>query len=127
MNFMPMTIDFIILIFSFVSIILSIYVLVELSRFSNGFSLNHKQLSLFQEGLENRFRSLDSGSRQDFQALKFTLESRLMAMQEDNNLKLEETLNIDHKRRLVMCRFKKKRYLILLGQQDILIDVITEE
>ncbi|WP_236870339.1 hypothetical protein [Candidatus Bandiella numerosa] len=45
----------------------------------------------------------------------------------DNNLKLEETLNIDHKRRLVMCKFKKKRYLILLGQQDILIDVITEE
>ena len=45
----------------------------------------------------------------------------------DNNLKLEEKLNIDHKRRLVICKFKKKRYLILLGQQDILIDVITEE
>jgi DNA recombination protein RmuC len=98
MNFMPMTIDFIILIFSFVSIILSIYVLVELSRFSNGFSLNYKQLSLFQEGLENRFRSLDSGSRQDFQALKFTLESRLMAMQEDNNLKLEQMrLTVDER------------------------------
>ena len=95
---MPMTIDFIILIFSFVSIILSIYVLVELSRFSNGFSLNYKQLSLFQEGLENRFRSLDSGSRQDFQALKFTLESRLMAMQEDNNLKLEQMrLTVDER------------------------------
>lgn len=93
-----MTIDFIILIFSFVSIILSIYVLVELSRFSNGFSFNHKQLSLFQEGLENRFRSLDSGSRQDFQALKFTLESRLMAMQEDNNLKLEQMrLTVDER------------------------------
>ena len=45
----------------------------------------------------------------------------------DNNLKLEESLNIDHKRRLVMCKFKKKKYLILLGQQDILIDVIIEE
>lgn len=95
---MPMTLDFIILIFSFVSIILSIYVLVELSRFSHGFSFNHKQLSLFQEGLENRFRSLDSGSRQDFQALKFTLESRLMAMQEDNNLKLEQMrLTVDER------------------------------
>jgi DNA recombination protein RmuC len=95
---MPMTIDFIILIFSFVSIILSIYVLVELSRFSNGFSFNHQQLSLFQEGLENRFRSLDSGSRQDFQALKSTLESRLMAMQEDNNLKLEQMrLTVDER------------------------------
>jgi DNA recombination protein RmuC len=95
---MPMTIDFIILIFSFVSIILSIYVLVELSRFSKGFSFNHQQLSLFQEGLENRFRSLDSGSRQDFQALKFTLESRLMAMQEDNNLKLEQMrLTVDER------------------------------
>lgn len=93
-----MTIDFIILIFSFVSIILSIYVLVELTRFSNGFSLNHQQLLLFQEGLENRFRSLDSGSRQDFQALKFTLESRLMAMQEDNNLKLEQMrLTVDER------------------------------
>jgi DNA recombination protein RmuC len=93
-----MTIDFIILIFSFVSIILSIYVLVELSRFSKGFSFNHHQLSLFQEGLENRFRSLDSGSRQDFQALKFTLESRLMAMQEDNNLKLEQMrLTVDER------------------------------
>ncbi|MBU6197072.1 MAG: DNA recombination protein RmuC [Cyanobacteria bacterium REEB446] len=93
-----MTIDFIILIFSFVSIILSIYVLVELSRFSNGFSFNHHQLSLFQEGLENRFRSLDSGSRQDFQALKFTLESRLIAMQEDNNLKLEQMrLTVDER------------------------------
>ena len=95
---MPMTLDFIILIFSFVSIILSIYVLVELSRFSNGFSLNHKQLSLFQEGLENRFRSLDSGNRQDFQSLKFTLESRLTAMQEDNNLKLEQMrLTVDER------------------------------
>jgi DNA recombination protein RmuC len=95
---MPMTIDFIILIFSFVSIILSIYVLVELSRFSKGFSFNHQQLSLFQEGLENRFRSLDSGSRQDFQALKSTLESRLMAMQEDNNLKLEQMrLTVDER------------------------------
>ena len=93
-----MTIDFIILIFSFASIILSIYVLVELTRFSNGFSFNHKQLSLFQEGLENRFRSLDSGSRQDFQSLKFTLESRLMAMQEDNNLKLEQMrLTVDER------------------------------
>jgi DNA recombination protein RmuC len=93
-----MTIDFIILIFSFVSIILSIYVLVELSRFSKGFSFNHQQLSLFQEGLENRFRSLDSGSRQDFQALKSTLESRLMAMQEDNNLKLEQMrLTVDER------------------------------
>ena len=45
----------------------------------------------------------------------------------NNNLKLEETLNIDHKRRLVVCKFKKKKYLILLGQQDILIDVITEK
>jgi DNA recombination protein RmuC len=93
-----MTIDFIILIFSFVSIILSIYVLVELSRFSKGFSFNHQQLSLFQEGLENRFRSLDSGSRQDFQALKSTLESRLMAMQENNNLKLEQMrLTVDER------------------------------
>ena len=73
---MFMTLDFIILIFSFVSIILSIYVLVELSRFSNGFSLNHKQLSLFQEGLENRFRSLDSGSRQDFQAFNLYRQSK---------------------------------------------------
>ena len=95
---MFMTIDFIILIFSFASIILSIYVLVELTRFSNGFSFNHKQLSLFQEGLENRFRSLDSGSRQDFQSLKFTLESRLMAMQEDNNSKLEQMrLTVDER------------------------------
>lgn len=95
---MFMTLDFIILIFSFVSIILSIYVLVELSRFSNGFSLNNQQLSLFQEGLENRFRSLDSGSRQDFQSLKFTLESRLMAMQEDNNSKLEQMrLTVDER------------------------------
>ncbi|MFK7761054.1 MAG: hypothetical protein AB8B46_02900 [Candidatus Midichloriaceae bacterium] len=45
----------------------------------------------------------------------------------DNNLKLEESLNIDHKRRLVTCKFKKKKYLILLGQQDILLDVIIEE
>ncbi len=45
----------------------------------------------------------------------------------NNDLKLEETLNIDHKRRLVLCKFKKKKYLILLSQQDILIDVITEE
>lgn len=45
----------------------------------------------------------------------------------NNNLKLEETLNIDHKRRLVLCKFKKKKYLILLSQQDILLDVITEE
>jgi DNA recombination protein RmuC len=95
---MPMTIDLIILIFSFVSIILSIYVLVELSRFSNGFSFNHKQLSLFQEGLENRFRALDSGSRQDFQALKSTLESRLTMMQEDNNSKLEQMrLTVDER------------------------------
>jgi DNA recombination protein RmuC len=93
-----MSLDFIILILSFVSIILSIYVLVELSRFSNGFSFNHKQLALFQEGLENRFRSLDSGNRQDFQALKFTLESRLMTMQEDNSLKLEQMrLTVDER------------------------------
>ena len=93
-----MNLDFIILILSFVSIILSIYVLVELSRFSNGFSFNHKQLALFQEGLENRFRSLDSGNRQDFQALKFTLESRLMTMQEDNSLKLEQMrLTVDER------------------------------
>ena len=93
-----MTIDLIILLLLFVSIILSIYVLVELSRFSNGFSFNHKQLSLFQEGLENRFRSLDSGNRQDFQALKLTLESRLMAMQDDNNLKLEQMrLTVDER------------------------------
>ena len=93
-----MTIDFIILIFSFVSIILSIYVLVELSRFSKGFSFNHQQLSLFQEGLENRFRALDSGSRQDFQALKFTIESRLTMMQEDNNSKLEQMrLTVDER------------------------------
>ncbi|RST63779.1 flagellar biosynthetic protein FliO [Candidatus Aquarickettsia rohweri] len=45
----------------------------------------------------------------------------------NNDLKLEETLNIDYKRRLVLCKFKKKKYLILLSQQDILIDVITEE
>jgi DNA recombination protein RmuC len=71
---------------------------VELSRFSNGFSLNHKQLSLFQEGLENRFRALDSGSRQDFQALKFTIESRLTMMQEDNNSKLEQMrLTVDER------------------------------
>ena len=44
----------------------------------------------------------------------------------NNDLKLEETLNIDHKRRLVLCKFKKKKYLILLSQQDILINVITE-
>ena len=93
-----MNLDFIILILSFVSIILSIYVLVELSRFYNGFSFNHKQLALFQEGLENRFRSLDSGNRQDFQALKFTLESRLMTMQEDNSLKLEQMrLTVDER------------------------------
>ena len=44
----------------------------------------------------------------------------------NNKLKLEETLSIDHKRRLVLCKLDKKKYLILLGQQDILIDVITE-
>jgi hypothetical protein len=26
----------------------------------------------------------------------------------NNDLKFEETLNIDHKRRLVLCKFKKK-------------------
>ena len=44
----------------------------------------------------------------------------------NNKLKLEETLNIDHKRRLILCSLDKKKYLILLGQQDVLIDVITE-
>ena len=44
----------------------------------------------------------------------------------NNKLKLEETLSIDHKRRLVLCKLDKKKYLILLGQQDVLIDVITE-
>ena len=44
----------------------------------------------------------------------------------NNKLKLEETLNIDHKRRLVLCRLDKKKYLILLSQRDVLIDVITE-
>lgn len=44
----------------------------------------------------------------------------------NNKLKLEETLNIDHKRRLILCKLDKKKYLILLGQQDVLIDVIIE-
>ena len=44
----------------------------------------------------------------------------------NNKLKLEETLNIDHKKRLVLCRLDKKKYLILLSQRDVLIDVITE-
>ncbi|MFQ3307440.1 MAG: flagellar biogenesis protein FliO [Candidatus Midichloriaceae bacterium] len=47
--------------------------------------------------------------------------------QNKSSIKLEEILNIDHKRRLLLVKLDKKKYLILLGQQDVLIDVINEE
>ena len=40
---------------------------------------------------------------------------------------VEEIVSIDHKRRLALCRFQDKKYIILLGQNDLVVDVISEK
>ena len=54
-------------------------------------------------------------------------KGKLFKVSGDKKLKLEEILYLDNKRRLVFVSLYDKKYLILLGQQDILLDVIKKE
>ena len=54
-------------------------------------------------------------------------KGKLFKVSSDKKLKLEEILYLDHKRRLAFVSLYDKKYLILLGQQDILLDVIKKE
>ncbi len=58
-------------------------------------------------------------------ALKSLRNKGLIASQK--NLKLDEVLYLDRKRKLVFVSLYDKRYLILLGESDILIDVVSKK
>lgn len=59
--------------------------------------------------------------------LRYILQMQGLKYGKAKQIFIEEIINIDHKRRLALCSFRDKKYVILLGQNDLVVDVINEK
>ena len=56
--------------------------------------------------------------------LKFLKNKKFYQYNKNSELSITDTMQIDFKRKLIVCKFRRKEYVILIGDKDKIIDVI---
>jgi flagellar biogenesis protein FliO len=56
--------------------------------------------------------------------MKFLKNKKFYQYNKNSDLRITDTMQIDFKRKLIVCKFRRKEYVILLGDKDKVIDVI---
>ena len=59
--------------------------------------------------------------------LKYLRNRKFYSHSKNTDLKIIETLSLDLKRKLIVCKFRQKEYIILLGEKEKLIDILDAE
>ena len=59
--------------------------------------------------------------------LRYILQIKGFRSTGAKQLFIEEVIILDNKRKLVLCGFRNKKYVILLGSNDLVLDVISEK